>query len=63
MNKVINFIKESVDEMRTKVSWPSYAELQSSSILVLVASVIFALVIWVIDFSFEKGLGLIYENL
>ncbi|HEX8546789.1 MAG TPA: preprotein translocase subunit SecE [Cytophagaceae bacterium] len=62
MNNIITFIKESIDEMKTKVSWPKYSELQSSSILVLVASLIFALIIGLIDFCFDNGMGLIYQN-
>jgi preprotein translocase subunit SecE len=63
MNKVIAFIKESIDELVTKVSWSKYSELQSSSVLVLVASVIFALFIGAIDYLFSNGVRIIYENL
>jgi preprotein translocase subunit SecE len=62
MKKVIDFIKESIEEMRSKVSWPKYSELQSSSVLVLVASLIFALLIGVIDFVFKNGVEAIYNN-
>ncbi len=54
MNKLITFIKESKNEMVNKVSWPKYVELQSSSVLVLVASLIFALIIGVIDLAFDE---------
>jgi len=47
--------------MRLKVSWPKYAELQSSSILVLVASLIFALLIGVIDLAFENAMQWFYN--
>ncbi|HEY8400723.1 MAG TPA: preprotein translocase subunit SecE [Cytophagaceae bacterium] len=60
MNKVVKFVKESIEEMKSKVSWPKYSELQGSSILVLIASFIFALVIGFIDFLFENGMGFIY---
>jgi preprotein translocase subunit SecE len=63
MNKVIAFIKESIDELITKVSWSKYTELQSSSVLVLVASVIFALFIGAVDYLFSNGVRIIYENL
>lgn len=62
MKKVIDFITESIDEMKSKVSWPKYSELQSSSLLVLVASLIFALLIGLIDFLFKNGVGAIYGN-
>lgn len=62
MQKIKNFILESVDELKHKVSWPKYSELQNSSILVLVASIIFALMIWVIDLAFENPLKWFYNN-
>jgi len=40
--------------MRYKVNWPKYKDLQSASTLVLVASLILALFIGVVDFSFEN---------
>ena len=61
MNKLVAFVKESYDEMRTKVTWPKYAELQGSSILVLVASLIFALLIGVVDLAFENALKWFYN--
>ncbi len=62
MNKLISFIKESYDEMRHKVSWPKYADLQKSSVLVLVASLIFALLIGVIDLGFDKMMDWFYAQ-
>lgn len=61
MNKVLTFIRESYEELTQKVSWPTYSELQSSTTLVIVASVIFAVLIWAVDVIFERGIGLIYE--
>jgi len=62
MQKLIEFFKQSYDEMRFKVSWPKYRELQSSSILVLVASLIFALIIGVMDLGFENILDWFYRE-
>lgn len=62
MKKVTDFVRETIEEMKSRVSWPKYSELQSSSLLVLVASLIFALLIGVIDFIFKNGVGLIYNN-
>ncbi|MEJ2004591.1 MAG: preprotein translocase subunit SecE [Cyclobacteriaceae bacterium] len=61
MQKLVTYIKESYHEMRDKVSWPKYSELQSSSILVLIASVIFSLAIFVIDYVFQNGMEWIYS--
>ncbi len=54
-------MSESYDEMRHKVSWPKLSELQSSSVLVLVASLIFALVIGIIDLGFDKIMDWFYS--
>jgi preprotein translocase subunit SecE len=60
MNKLTSYITESWDEIKNKVTWSKYSELQSSAILVLVASVIFALVIGAMDWIFQTGLEWFY---
>ncbi|MBF9251885.1 preprotein translocase subunit SecE [Pontibacter sp. 172403-2] len=62
MSKVSSYINETVEEMKTKVSWPSYSELQNSSVLVLIGSVIFALVVGVMDFAFDTTLTWFYNQ-
>ncbi|MBC5992907.1 preprotein translocase subunit SecE [Pontibacter cellulosilyticus] len=62
MSKVTNYINETVEEMKHKVSWPSYSELQNSSILVLIGSLIFALVVGAMDFVFDSGLTWFYNQ-
>lgn len=62
MAKIKSYITESVDEMRHKVTWPKYNELQNSSILVLVASLIFALMIGLFDLVFENALEWFYSQ-
>jgi len=62
MEKLRNYIVESIDEIRTKVTWPKFMELQSSAILVLVASLIFALVIGLIDLGFKNSLSWFYKE-
>jgi len=62
MSKVIQFVKDSVEELKYKVSWPEYKKLQSDAILVLVASVVFAMVVFVIDFVFKNGMEGIYSS-
>lgn len=62
MNKVFQFLKESKDEMVEHVTWTKYKELQSHTVLVLVASLIFASVIALIDVAFDKGLSLFYNS-
>ena len=60
MRKFINYLKESYAELTKKVSWPSWDKLQNSAIVVMVASVIFALVIFAMDFCFQHLMSFIY---
>ena len=60
MSKFINYLKESYAEMTKKVSWPSWDKLQNSAIVVMVASVIFAVVIFAMDFCFQNLMEFIY---
>ncbi len=62
MQKLKFFILETVDEMKNKVSWPKYKDLQNSAVLVLVASMIFAIVIGAFDFVFDKSLSWFYQE-
>ena len=58
--KIIDNIKESYNELVYKVSWPTSKELASSSVLVLAASLILALIVWFMDFCFENLMTFIY---
>ena len=60
MRKFINYLKESYAEMTKKVSWPTWDKLQNSAIVVMVASVIFAIVIFAMDFCFQHLMLAIY---
>ena len=60
---MLNYIKESYKELVEKVSWPTFAQLQSSTIVVMVASLVFALVVLVMDISFENLMKGIYSFL
>ena len=60
---MLNYIKESYKELVEKVSWPTFAQLQSSTIVVMVASLIFALVVLVMDISLENLMKGIYSFL
>jgi preprotein translocase subunit SecE len=61
--KVVNYIKESYTELTQKVSWPTRAELVNSSVVVLIASIIIALIVWVMDLSFESIMTFVYDKL
>ncbi len=59
----MGYIKNSYNEVVEKVSWPSFSQLQSSTIVVMVASVIFAIVVLAMDMSFENIMAGIYKFL
>jgi preprotein translocase subunit SecE len=61
MKKIINYFQEAYKELVYKVSWPTWGELQSSAIVVMVASVVIALMVFVMDFSFQNILELVYK--
>jgi len=63
MSKLISYIKESYDELMHKVSWPTWSELQNSAIVVSVASLIIAFVIFLMDFTFENVLDVFYTGI
>jgi len=49
MGEIVNYIKDSFDELRDHVSWTPLMELQRMTVVVFVFSVIFALIIWLAD--------------
>ena len=51
--KIVNYIKECYVELTEKVTWPTWSELRSSVIVVSIASLIIALVVFLMDFSFQ----------
>ena len=58
--KFVNNLKESYTELVHKVSWPTRKELSKSAVLVLIASIILALVVWLMDKFFETIMTFIY---
>lgn len=59
--KIKGYIQESYNELIHKVSWPTWSELQRSAVIVMVASLIIALIVFVMDFSFENLMDFIYS--
>jgi preprotein translocase subunit SecE len=57
------YLKESFTELVHKVTWPTWAELQNSAILVMVATLIIALIVSAMDFSFSRVMELVYSLL
>jgi preprotein translocase subunit SecE len=61
MGKLSLYFKDTMNELLNKVSWPTWAELQSSAIVVMVASLIIALVVFLMDFVFQSSMNLFYQ--
>ena len=61
MKKFINYVKECYNELVNKVSWPTWKELQSSAVVVSIASLIIALVVYLMDKTFETLLEAFYR--
>jgi len=60
MNKIKSFVLEAYQELRYKVSWPTWQELQSSTSVVFVAIVLLSALIFVMDFASSRVLDLYY---
>ena len=59
MRKFINYCKDSFVELTKKVTWPTWEKLQSSAILVMVATVIMAVVLFAMESVFERLMTII----
>ena len=60
---MFNYVKESYNELVHKVTWPTFAQSSHSTVVVMVASLIFAIVILAMDISFENIMEAIYRTL
>ena len=60
--RVLDYCKESYKELVHKVTWPTPSELYGSALVVLYASLLIALVVFVMDSFFEWGMSLIYPH-
>ncbi len=59
--KLVNYIKDVYNELTEKVSWPTWSELQSSAIVVMIASAIIAAAISVMDLGFKGLMDTVYS--
>mgnify|MGYP001049804987 FL=1 len=59
--KLLTNIQEAYDELRYKTSWPSKKQLVKSAIIVMIASVIIALIIFVMDQLVDYVMHFIYN--
>jgi len=58
--KLIRYFQDAYAELVHKVTWPSWEELQGSAIVVMVASLIIAIVVALMDLLFKNGMSGIY---
>jgi preprotein translocase subunit SecE len=60
MKKIATYLKDVYEEFVQKVNWPKWSDLQTSAIIVMVASIIISIVIFVLDIGFFGLLKAIY---
>jgi len=63
VNKVTNYFKDSYKELMEKVTWPSWSELQQSTVIVLVATLLITVMVYVMDVFSNGVLKFIYSLL
>ncbi|MBI5858474.1 MAG: preprotein translocase subunit SecE [Sphingobacteriales bacterium] len=63
MNKITTYFRESYKELTEKVSWPTWTQLQQSTMIVLVATIVISFVVLGMDFVAGNGLKFIYNLL
>lgn len=54
--ELINYLKDSFEELRNKVSWISWEEAQKSTVVVALFTIIFALAVFGVDKVFQTVL-------
>ena len=63
MNKISNYFRESYKELTEKVTWPNWTQLQQSTMIVLVATIVITGVVWLMDFGIGAALNGLYKFL
>jgi preprotein translocase subunit SecE len=61
VSKVSAYFKDSYQELLEKVTWPTWLQLQQSTIIVLVATVLITAMVWVMDTASNQLLKLVYS--
>ncbi|NQX82715.1 MAG: preprotein translocase subunit SecE [Flavobacteriaceae bacterium] len=60
--KLLKYIKESFEELRTNITWASKEEVNKSTVVVAVFTVIFALSVFLVDSFFQMGLDSFFKQ-
>ncbi len=61
IESVKNYLKGAYDELVHHVVWPSWKEVQQSTIVVALFTLIFSLFIFIVDYIFRKILTAYYK--
>jgi preprotein translocase subunit SecE len=61
MNKITIYFRDSYKELLEKVTWPSWSELQQSTVIVLVATLVITFIVGIMDLVCRVALNLIYS--
>jgi preprotein translocase subunit SecE len=61
MNKITTYLKESYRELVEKVTWPTWLQLQQSTVIVLVATLLITGLVWVMDLIAQWALHNLYS--
>jgi preprotein translocase subunit SecE len=62
MNKIANYFKESYKELTEKVTWPNWNQLQQSTMIVLVATLVITAVVYLMDIAIGGALKFLYNQ-
>ncbi len=62
MTKVSNYFRDSYKELMEKVTWPTWIQLQQSTMIVLAATLVITVIVGVMDFISKSGLDFIYTS-
>ena len=60
--KIVNYLKESYDELGHKTSWPTMQELGNSVVVVSIASLIIAFIVFLMDAVFNLGMRMMFPT-
>ena len=63
MNKITNYFRDSYKELTEKVTWPTWSQLQQSTMIVLGATLVITMLILAMDFAAGNSLKFIYKQL
>ena len=61
MSKLTAYVRESYRELLEKVTWPTWQQLQQSTMIVLVATLIITGIVWVMDLGIAGALKMFYS--